>query len=131
MIFLDTHILIYLAAGTGRIRFADEYATRPLGISPISAAEIGCLQRAGRIELGMSADTWFDLAIRRFGAQVLPLGPGILARAMTMAWDHQDPADRILVQTLRETPGAELHTRDARILAYGREHGLSVRDCRL
>lgn len=62
---------------------------------------------------------------------MLPLTVGVMARAMLFEWDHRDPADRILVQTLRNSPAAELHTRDMRILAYASANGLRVRDCRV
>lgn len=130
MRLLDTHILLYLAAGAP-LRFAEEYASGPIAVSPISAAEIACLQKLGRVLLTEAADVWFDRAIDRLGAHVLPLAAGTFARAMLLDWDHRDPADRVLVQTLIERPDLELHTRDRRILALAEARALKVRDCRL
>lgn len=130
MMLLDTHLLLFLVNGNP-IRFAEEYATASLAVSPISAGEIACLQRLGRIRLSEPADRWFDSAVGNLGAHVVPLTSGLFARAMLSDWAHGDPADRILVQCVRDVPGLELHTRDARILRYGAEHGLKMRDCRM
>lgn len=60
----------------------------------------------------------FDMATSRLNAKVLPLTPGIFARAVLLDWEHRDPADRLLVQSVRETPGVEIHTRDAKIVEF-------------
>jgi PIN domain nuclease of toxin-antitoxin system len=130
MMLLDTHVLLNLSAGTP-IRFADEYANADLALSPVTAGEIACLQRLGRIRLTEAADRWFEAAVERLGAKVLPLTPGTFARAMALEWEHKDPADRILVQTTQDNPGVELHTRDGQILRYAAASRLNVRDCRI
>lgn len=130
MIFLDTHIFVHLMFGEP-VRFGEEYLPSGVAVSAVTAAEVGCLQRLGRIELPEPADEWFEAAIRRTGATVLPVTAGTFARAGILVWEHRDPADRILVQTLIERPNAELHTRDARIIEYARIKGLNVRDCRI
>lgn len=130
MIILDTHMFYFLVVGAP-IAFAEEYVNSPIAVSAITAAELACLQRLRRITFTKSADFWFEEAIQNSGVQILPVTPRILARAMLLEWDHRDPADRILWQTLLEHPGAELHTRDQRILARARETGAKVRDCRL
>lgn len=130
MILLDTHLFVHLVLGSP-LRFAMEYETAPLAVSPISAAEIACLERLGRLRLHDPADTWFDRAVRAVGARVLPLTPGLLARAMRLDWEHKDPADRILVQHTLDDADLELHTRDAKILARALSGGFRVRDCRL
>ncbi len=127
---LDTHIFVHLMFSMP-VRFRDEYISGGLAVSAVSAGEIACLQRLRRLRLDEPADAWFDTAVRRSGVRVLPLTPRILARSMSMEWEHKDPADRILVQTLLEHPEIELHTRDARILAHADVRSLRVRDCRM
>lgn len=129
MTLIDTHIFVDLMLGHP-LRFADEYGDARLGVSAVTAAELGCLQRLGRLRFDLPADRWFEAATAAGGVTVLPVPAGYLARAMLDPWAHRDPADRILVQHLRERPDLELHTRDATIVAYGREQGLRVRDCR-
>jgi PIN domain nuclease of toxin-antitoxin system len=129
MILLDTHIFLDLT-GRAPVRFREEYESTDIVVSAITAAEIACLQRLERIILTMRADDWFDHAVRAAGVRVLPLTPRLLARSQLMVWDHRDPADRILVQTILDQPGTELHTKEARILGFARDMRLNVRDCR-
>lgn len=102
----------------------------PLFVSPMSAAELGCLVRIGRLRFDRPVDAWFDAALTALGASLAPLSAGLLARSQSFPWSHRDPADRVLVQTVRETPGGVLYTRDREILALSREEPLPVRDCR-
>lgn len=129
MILIDTHIFLDLMLGKP-LPFVREYRPGAVGVSAVTAAELGCLQRLGRLRLDAPADRWFDEATSASGVAVLPVNAGHLARAMLDPWAHRDPADRILVHHLRERPGLELHTRDAQILEYGKQGGLAVRDCR-
>jgi PIN domain nuclease of toxin-antitoxin system len=82
------------------------------------------------LTLQMPPAEWFEQAISVSATNVLPLTPVLLARAFMLEWSHRDPADRILVQTLIETPNLTLFTKDATILAYADERGLRCRDCR-
>lgn len=75
-------------------------------------------------------DRWFDRAVTELGAELAPMSAALLARSQTFPWDRRDPADRILVQTLREMPGAVLFTKDRAILELAATEGLPVRDCR-
>jgi PIN domain nuclease of toxin-antitoxin system len=129
MILLDTHIFIGLALGEP-ILFVEEYRTKPLVVSAISAAEVACLVRVNRISLSMQPDEWFTTAARQMRVKTENLGATILARAMMFEWEHKDPADRILIQLLRDTPKLELHTRDKKIIDYAAQWNLRCRDCR-
>lgn len=127
---LDTHVFLHLVTGAP-VRFGDEYAKGRLVLSAITAAEVACLQRLGRVVLDRPADAWFEDAARRLGAEVVPVSAGLFARAMLLDWEHRDPADRVLVQLAIDNPTAPLHTRDTKILAFGERNGVAVRDCRL
>jgi PIN domain nuclease of toxin-antitoxin system len=129
VILLDTHIFVALALGHD-LHFIDDYRSEPLLVSAISAAEIACLVRLNRIKLSTAPDEWFTTAARRMRCKTIDLGAAVLARSMMFDWDHKDPADRILVQTLRDTPSLELHTRDAKIIDYANSWSLRCRDCR-
>lgn len=129
MILIDTHIFVDLIFAQP-LRFANEYSPGVVGVSAVTAAELGCLQRLGRLRLDLPADEWFAEATAAGGIAVHAVSAGHLARAMLPEWSHRDPADRIIVQHLRERSDLELHTRDTTIIAYGNENGLRVRDCR-
>lgn len=129
MILLDTHIFVDLMLGRP-LPFVAEYLSGKTSVSAVTAAELGCLQRLDRLRLDLPADRWLDVATAAAGIVVIPATAGHLARAMLDSWSHRDPADRILVQHLRERHDLELHTRDARILEYAGECKLAVRDCR-
>ncbi len=130
MILLDTHIFVEAVAGTATGAYLSELEQDDLCVSAISAAEIACLVRVGRLRLNSDPASWFEQAIERAFISVAPLKPGLLARAMMLEWDNRDPADRILLQTITDEPTYTLYTRDARITAYANEHSLRVRDCR-
>ena len=129
MILLDTHIFVRLAAGAP-LKEPDLYEQDELVVSAISAAEIACLVQRGRLGLDKGPDVWFTQAASRMGAHVLDLEPGTLARSFLLQWSHSDPADRVLVQILRENVEYVLHTRDAKLVRYCHDNGLRVFDCR-
>jgi PIN domain nuclease of toxin-antitoxin system len=126
---LDTHILVDLASGS-EATWVAELEEHRLVVSPMSAAELGCLVRLGRIRFDQPVDRWFERAVAALDAEVCALGAGLLARSQAFPWTHRDPADRVLVQTLRETTDAVLYTRDREILTFAEVEGLAVRDCR-
>jgi PIN domain nuclease of toxin-antitoxin system len=129
MILLDTHIFVPMALGES-VKYADELTGDDLAVSAITAAEIACLVRIGKLTLQMPPAEWFEQAVALSGTNVLPLAPTLLARAFMLEWTHRDPADRILVQSLIEAPHLTLYTKDAVILEYAAQRGLRCRDCR-
>ncbi len=129
MILLDTHIFVLLVLGQPA-SYAEELASDDLAVSAISAAEVACLVRVGRLTLQMPPAEWFEQAVSVSATNVLPLTPVLLARAFMLEWSHRDPADRILVQTLIEMPDLTLFKKDAEILAYAAKRNLRCSDCR-
>jgi PIN domain nuclease of toxin-antitoxin system len=126
---LDTHIFVPLVQGVDAA-WAAELEGAVLVVSPIVAAELGCLVRLGRVRFSEPVDRWFERAVSELDAELGPLSAGLLARSQAFSWAHRDPADRVLVQTARETPGAVLYTKDRQILDLASAEGLPVRDCR-
>jgi PIN domain nuclease of toxin-antitoxin system len=126
---LDTHIFFDLARGAEGAWVA-ELEDAPLLVSPMTAAELGCLVRIGRLRFDEPVDRWYSRALAAMGAELAPMSAGLLARSQAFPWSHRDPADRVLVQVTRETPGAVLYTRDREILALAAVESLAVRDCR-
>lgn len=124
MIVLDTHALVWWVGGDPRLSrkahnaIRKELAVGCLGVSAISAWEIGMLVAKGRLALGMDLDNWLDAVQAIQGVALLPL----TARA---AFDstrlpgrlHGDLADRMIIATAR-TENAPLVTADQRIRIY-------------
>ena len=100
-----------------------------LYLSPVSAWEIGLLVRRGRLELGISAETYIERAFRLPGVRIAALTPEIAVRSSYLPGNlHEDPVDRMLVSTAI-IMGLKLVTRDQRLLDYGAQGFLAVMAC--
>jgi PIN domain nuclease of toxin-antitoxin system len=115
-LLLDTHIWIWLVAGTGELTAESR---RMIGrIAAISLWEIALLAARSRILLGKSTASWFEEALADPGPTIEALTVPIAVESYALPGAfHGDPADRLIVATARVT-GAALMTRDRRILAY-------------
>jgi len=123
-LLLDTHIWIWLMAGTGVLTAESRrIISRALGrgmlrIAAISLWEIALLAARGRILLGKSTGAWFEQALAKPGPAIEALTAPIAIESYALPDQfHSDPADRLIVATARIT-GAALMTRDHDILAY-------------
>lgn len=104
-LLLDTHFLVWILTGAGRIGeypWLDDH--RPWGISPISLLELQYLSEIGRIEL--DAAGLLD-ALQSDGRFVLdePALVPLVERALPLTWTR-DPFDRLLAahSTARRVP---------------------------
>lgn len=99
-----------------------------LFLSPVSAWEIGILAQRGKVEFGVSAESYVSRAFTRPGVQIVPLTPEIAVRASYLPGQfHSDPADRLLISTAIMM-GLILVTRDREILRYaGRGYVAALR----
>lgn len=87
-------------------------------VSPISCAELACLQERGRIELNVHWKTWFNRYVELNGWRIIDISLPIIQDAFSLPVPfHADPADRILVATAR-TKGLTLATGDRKLLDY-------------
>ena len=76
------------------------------------------LARAGKVWVDGPLIAFITESLRETRTAVAPLEPSIAVDAVELpAWDHLDPADRIIVATARKM-GAVLVTRDTAILDY-------------
>jgi len=73
-----------------------------IGVSPVSCFELALACRRGRLELPLPPSEWFRRALGDSGVELLPLSPGIAARAVTLTEVHRDPFDRIIIATALE-----------------------------
>ncbi len=123
MLVLDTHALIWAHKGI-RIpkrvekRIVAAGSRRELFVSAITSWEIAMGAQRGRIRIAGGVVEWIHDALDALSAAVAALEPAIAVDAVQLpAWEHADPADRIIVATARRL-GAVLVTADSRILAY-------------
>ncbi|MEJ2625721.1 MAG: type II toxin-antitoxin system VapC family toxin [Pseudolabrys sp.] len=120
-LLLDTCALLWLADGadmTPESRTA--LASRNLHVSPISAWEIANLVRKSRIAFTLPVASWFRQTASRMAAAMPQLTIDILANSCGLPGSPpDDPADRIIIATARETD-LTVVTRDRKIIEYSR-----------
>ncbi len=132
-LLLDTHVLIWLAEGDEQlpessVRAIDDAAqANGLVVSPISFWECAMLAARGRVSLSQSVLRWRQRILDAGPIDELPMTGEIAIESVLLPDGlHKDPADRLLVATAR-THGLVLGTRDARLLAYGKQGHVNVR----
>ena len=123
MVLLDTHVLLWWAVDPDRLSSA---ATASLAAmerrggfaSAISIWELGVKIQRGKLDLGISIEE-FTRRIHKSGIiELLPVNTATWLRSLALAWDHRDPADRVIVATalLQDVP---LLTADTEIHRFG------------
>ena len=138
MILLDTHALIWWAAGNHSRLSANalaaidqeiEGASRPGGspgllVSAISCWEVAMLVNRGRLALSLDVERWLALLASHPAVRLLGLDPAVAVAATRLPEPfHADPADRFLVAQAREL-GIPLLSADNKILSYGHVRSL-------
>ena len=123
---LDTHAWIWMQEGDSKLTSStihlvdDARRESSVYVAAISIWEIALLDHARRISLNMAIGDWLNAAFTRGRLQLAPLSPMIAIESTRLPGElHRDPADRMLVATAR-VENLTLLTRDARLLAYGR-----------
>jgi PIN domain nuclease of toxin-antitoxin system len=123
-LLLDTHVLVWLMEGSGRISDAVRAQLKQaanedqLLVSAITPWEVALLTAKGRLKLKRDVSEWLDAALGMPGIHLEPLSPAIAVASTRLPGEiHGDPADRILVATARHTD-AVLVTADLQILDY-------------
>lgn len=125
VVLLDTHALVWLLSGNARLglrsREAIDVAAKvnKLVVSAITPWEIALLVAKGKLTLGQDVGAWITEALSQPGIRLEPLAPEIAVASTRLPWDiHSDPADRIIVATVRHID-AVLVTADQALLAFG------------
>lgn len=131
-LLLDTHILVWLAEGSGELSKPSvarlEAATRDTGlaVSAISFWEIAMLHRRRRITLSLPLQSWRALVLETPGFIEVPLTGDVAIESVNLPGDlDSDPADRMLIATAR-LRGWTMATRDDRIVDYGESGNVGV-----
>jgi PIN domain nuclease of toxin-antitoxin system len=120
---LDTCALLWLAIDQ---RMLSESAlgmiaeSSVVGVSAISAFEIGQKHKRGQLELSLPPKQWFQRAIARHNLTVVDLSAEICLRATELPEIHKDPFDRLIIATAMST-GRPVLTGDSVFDQYGIE----------
>ncbi len=132
MILLDTHVLVWLDAGSvslGKrsIEIIDRaLAESELAVSAVSFWEVAMLADKGRLDLGMNPELWRRDLLNR-GLVEIALDGQIGVQAASLLGFHGDPADRMIVATTLSS-ASMLITADQKILQWpGLKHKINAR----
>jgi len=125
VILLDTHVWLDVALGrkgnmdTRIIRKLDRAAAAgSLYVAAITPWEVAILVRRGKVRISGPVLEFITESLRETRTAVAPLEPSVAVDAVELpAWEHRDPADRMVVATARHLGGV-LVTRDTEILDY-------------
>ncbi len=121
VIILDTHVLLWLRAGSERLgaqaRHAIDEAWQSdrVCVSAISFWEVALLIEKGRLRLSEHVSLWRQEQLAQ-GMIEIPVSGAIGIRAALLPDMHGDPAGRLIVATALE--GHQLITADERILTW-------------
>ncbi|MBS0616584.1 MAG: type II toxin-antitoxin system VapC family toxin [Spirochaetes bacterium] len=125
MILLDTHIWVWLIAGSDKLRksgLLGEILTHAksstIRIAAISMWEVAMLEAKKRLSFSESTQQWLEHASAAPGLAVEPITPKIAFESANLPGIfHGDPADRLIVATARVS-NLSLCTVDENILRY-------------
>lgn len=133
LILLDTHVWLWLLNGEEKlinsqclsyIEKSVKYSN--IRVSVISVWEVGMLESKGRIKFPIDCLDWVNNALNAPGISMVPITPEIAIESSRLPGKfHGDPADRIIVATVRKL-GATLISHDRNIISYGKMKYLKV-----
>lgn len=130
MILLDTHALIWLADGSGKLGKRSAAIAREawdqgrLAVSAVSFWEITMLHAKKRVTLGASPTEMRNMLLVTDVIEIAVDGE-IAMLAASLESLHKDPADRFIAATAI-VKGAALVTADAKLLSW--DHPLKRHD---
>ena len=121
-LLLDTCAIIWIAADapalTASVRRELANADDEVFFSPVSAAELACAQKRGRLEFDQHWKSWLRHQITRNGWEEISPDLRIIEEAYSLPEPfHADPVDRVLVATAR-LHQLHLVTGDRKLLEY-------------
>jgi PIN domain nuclease of toxin-antitoxin system len=135
-LLLDTHAWIWLVLEERDQMSTDTWdaieqaaTTHSIAVSEISFWEVAVKATKGKL-LTRDPRDWLHTAASKSGVGVVQVDRHTLIHSALLAFDHRDPADRILIATAMEYQ-LRLVTADEAILGYARQsRDLAVLDAR-
>lgn len=119
---IDTCVMIWVAhlkPLSSQATAVMEPKKAKIGVSAMSAWEVGMLVAKGRLPVTRDVLVWFEEFCGQLEAEVMLVTPKILIASSNLPRPlHNDPVDRILIATAREHD-LTIITRDRAILDYG------------
>ena len=121
-VLLDTHAMYWYIEGDPQLsaaaRMHIQDASNDILISPASYWEIAIKVSIGKWILNRTYEEFIDIALKRYGFQLLPILPTHTARLIGLPFRHRDPFDRLLVvQALVES--IPIVSNDSALDGYG------------
>jgi PIN domain nuclease of toxin-antitoxin system len=101
-LLLDTCALLWLATGHKNLsRTAKNRINQAglVGVSAISAWEIGLKTARGELKLPAEPEAWFNEILTHHDLRVYEITTPIAFQANRLPWHHRDPADRLILAT--------------------------------
>lgn len=100
-LLLDTHAMYWYIEGDPQLsataRTLIQDASNEVLISPASYWEIAIKISVGKWQLNRTYEDFIDLAVNRYGFQILPILPTHTAAVIGLPFHHKDPFDRLLI----------------------------------
>lgn len=120
-LLLDTHTFLWAIAEPRRLSTKARNAITKLDnqvfVSPVTAYELSCKHRLGRLPAGSAIVASFGRQLAHLYASEIPLSASHSLAAGQLDWDHKDPFDRLLAaQAMVE--GFSLVTADDALHAF-------------
>jgi PIN domain nuclease of toxin-antitoxin system len=123
VVLLDTHVLLWWALDPDRLSAAAVASLQAMErrggfASAISIWELGVKVQRGKLDLGISIAEFTRRLQKSSVLELLPVTAAVWLRSLDLAWDHRDPADRVIVATalVQDVP---LLTADTEIHRFG------------
>ena len=120
MIVLDTSALLFWTLDQERLSAKAEQSisdSERIWVSSMSIWEIGIKSKKGKLLLPVSLKDFADGLSRLRGLELLPVDTTTWIESLELDWDHNDPADRVIVATAA-LHDCQLATSDSRMRAY-------------
>ena len=99
-VLIDTHVLLWLLLEPRRVSAAANEVlldrSTQVSVSAATAWEIATKHRIGKLDTAAAVVAGYDEHLRRLRAEELPVSARHALVGGGMAWDHQDPFDRLL-----------------------------------
>ena len=112
---LDTHVLLWYDSAPQQlsepVRQLLRARTNVVYVSAISALEIAIKYRLGKLPQAKALVMDFELLLRRYGFQELPLESSAAIATIKLKSEHADPFDRVLAAQAQSL-GVPLVTKD-------------------